>query len=139
LIERHNASARVDHEEDDVGFPDGQLGLLAHAVFERTILDVFVAGCVQHAERQVGDPALRLATVTGYAGRVVDERNLAPDQSVEKGRLANIGAADNGQCNCHADPLGRGYSATGSSTTSAGASPSTMASMVSAAASASDS
>ena len=35
LVERRHAGAGVDHEQDDVGFADGELGLLAHAVFER--------------------------------------------------------------------------------------------------------
>ena len=37
-----------------------------------------------------------LAAVAGDARGIVDERDLAADQPVEKRRLADIGPADNG-------------------------------------------
>ena len=59
LVERRHAGAGVDHEQDHVGFADGDLGLLAHPVFERAVGAVLVAGGIEDAEIQVADAALR--------------------------------------------------------------------------------
>src|SRR5690606_13886382 len=72
LVERHHAGAGVDHEEDDVSFADCQLGLLAHAIFERAVLDVLITSRVENTEGQIGDAALGLAAVARNAGGVVD-------------------------------------------------------------------
>ena len=50
---------------------------------------------------QVRDPAVALATVAGHAGAVVDERELLADEAVEQGRLAHVGAADDGDDERH--------------------------------------
>ena len=102
LVQRRHPGAGVDHEEDDVGFPDGQLGLLAHAVLEAAIGHVLVAGGVENAEGEVRDAALGLAPVAGHAGRVVHQRDLAADQAIEQRGLADIGATDNGNGDGHA-------------------------------------
>ena len=83
LIERGNAGARIDHEQDDVGLADGELGLLAHAVFEAAIGDILIAGGVEHPELQLGDMALRLAAVTRDAGGIIDQGDLPADEPVE--------------------------------------------------------
>ena len=101
LIERHHAGARVDHEQDDVGFLDRQLGLLAHAVFEAPIGHVFVTGGVEHAEAEISDMAFGLTAVAGDAGRIIDKRNLAADEPVEQRGFADIGATDNGNGDGH--------------------------------------
>ena len=106
LVERRDAGAGIDHEQDDVGVADRDLGLLAHPVFEAAIADILVAGGVEHAEFQIAEPPLALAAVAGDAGLVVDQRELPADQPVEQRRFADIGPADNSDGDAHADCTG---------------------------------
>ena len=50
---------------------------------------------------QVAQAAMGEATVAGDAGLVVDQGQLAAGQTVEQGRLAHIGAADDGEFQRH--------------------------------------
>jgi hypothetical protein len=59
------------------------------------------SGGIDHGEGDVAESAFPLAPVAGDARPVVDKRQPAADQPVEEGRLADIGAADNGDCEWH--------------------------------------
>jgi hypothetical protein len=50
---------------------------------------------------QVTDPPFGFAAIAGHARRVVDERDLPANESVEKRRFADIGSADNGDERTH--------------------------------------
>ena len=100
-VRRRHAGARVKHEEHDIRVIDRHFGLRTHARFEAVALDVVEAGRVEDAEPQVTEACFTLAAVTGDAGLVIDEGDLAADQPVEEGRLANIGPPHDGDCCCH--------------------------------------
>ncbi len=104
LVERGYTRPGVDHEQDHIGIADGDLGLLAHPVFERAVGAVLVTGRVEHLEVQVGNVPVRLAAVACYAGRVIDQRDLAAHQPIEQRGLSDIGAADNGNGYGHRRP-----------------------------------
>jgi len=83
-----------------MGVLDRLLGLGAHAALDRIVESVFQARRVDDGEVHVGDAAGCLAAVAGDAGHVMDDRQSAADQTVEKGGLADIGATDDGDPEC---------------------------------------
>ena len=93
-VVRRQAGAGVDHEKQRVGEFDRRLGLLLHARGQRAPRALIEPRGIDDGEAQVAEPGLALAAVTGHARGVVDQRELLPDQTVEQGRLADIGPAD---------------------------------------------
>ena len=94
LVERGEAGAGVDQEERGVGLAHRGDGLGAHPAGKGVGVLVLVAGGVDDPEIQAEQARLAFAAVAGDSGPVVDERELAADQPVEQGRLADIGPAD---------------------------------------------
>ncbi len=100
-VRRRQPGAGVDHEQQDIGFGDGGLGLGPHAALEALGLGLFKAGRVDDAEFEMAEPAVALAAVAGDAGAVVDQRQALADEAVEERRLADIRTADNGDGEGH--------------------------------------
>src|SRR4029079_12875820 len=92
---------RVDHEEDGIGLFDGRFGLSTHTTGQTFRSGLLQSGGIDHGEGDVAKSAFPLAPVAGNAGLVVNKCKPAADQPVEEGRLADIGAADNGDCEWH--------------------------------------
>ena len=97
----HDPDPGIGQEEDQIGLVDRRLGLGAHAAFERGGQGVLEAGGVDDVEAQVVEPRRMDAPVARHARRVVDQRQLAADQPVEQGRLADIGPSDDGELEAH--------------------------------------
>jgi hypothetical protein len=100
-VQRRQALAGVEHQQGDVGLLDRQLGLGAHPRLQALVGDVLEAGGVDQLQVQVAQAAVGEAAVAGDAGLVVDQGQLAAGQTVEQGRLAHIGAADDGEFQRH--------------------------------------
>jgi hypothetical protein len=62
---------------------------------------LFKAGGVDDRKAQVDEACLAWATVAGDTRGVVDERQLLSNQTVEKRRLADIRATDDGDRKAH--------------------------------------
>ena len=93
-VGRRDPGACVDDEEDRVAIEKGGLGLSAHAAHERLGIAFLEPRRVDDGEGEVHEPRLALAPVARDAGLIVDESELAPNQPIEQGRLADIRAAD---------------------------------------------
>ncbi len=105
LIQRRDAGAGIDHEQDEIGLVDCRFGLGAHAAGQGFGVDILQAGGIDEADAQIADLRLAQATVPGNARPVVDQRQAAADHTVEQRRLADIGPADNGNGDGHRWPL----------------------------------
>ena len=96
LVGVGDADGRVDHEQHRVGEADRDLGLRGDPLGQAAGVGVPAAG-VDDGEGAavpggvVGDP------VAGHAGDVLDDRLAAADDPVDQRRLADVGAADDGQ------------------------------------------
>ena len=62
---------------------------------------MFQAGRIDHLEGKIAEPALPFPPIAGHARLIVDEREAAPNEAVEKGRFADIGPTDNGDGERH--------------------------------------
>ena len=78
-----------------------RLGLRAHAAGKRGGVALLQPRRVDDGEGEVAERRLALAPVAGHAGLVVDQRELAADEPVEQRRLADVGAADDGDFGGH--------------------------------------
>ena len=96
LVGRQHAGAGVDHEQHHVGGEDRRLGLHAHAAGQRVVVGLLQSRRVDDAEGETAELHVALAPVARDAGPVVDEGELAPDEPVEQGRLADVRPADDG-------------------------------------------
>jgi hypothetical protein len=97
----HDAGARIHHKKDQVSFADGDIGLLAHAALQRLGPGDLETSSIDNIELQVIKLGGVDATVAGDARRIIDQRKFATGQTVKKGRLADVGPADNGDLECH--------------------------------------
>ena len=100
-VDRRDADARVDDEEDRVRLLDGDFGLAVHAGRQIVALAFVETGGVDHREVEIAEAGVALATVAGDARRVVHQRQLLADEAVEQSRLADVGAADDGDAQGH--------------------------------------
>ena len=100
-VARRYARAGVDDEQDGVTIAQGGLGLGAHAAGERRGIALLEAGGVDDGEFEVGQTRFALAPIAGHARLVVDQRELAPDEAVEEGRLAHVGPTDDRDLAAH--------------------------------------
>jgi hypothetical protein len=105
LIERRDAGAGIDHEQDNIGLGDCGIGLGAHTAGQGLVCGILQPGGIDDIDAQIADPRLTLAAVAGNAGPVVDQRQPAADQTVEQRRFADIGPADYGDGDGHRRPL----------------------------------
>ena len=95
LIASGHPGTGIDQEQHHIGFFNGQQGLLGHL-----FIDAFlVAGDTTGIHQNVAAPfplGLAILTVTGQPRQIANDRIAAASQTVEQGRLANVGAADQG-------------------------------------------
>ena len=91
----------IHQEEDSVGVADRGFGLHPHARGQGLRFGFFEARRIDNAEREIAEAPLAYATVARNSGRVVDKRIAPADQPVVEGRLAHIGAADDGDERLH--------------------------------------
>ena len=106
-IGRGDALARVDDEERHIRIGERALRLLLHPAGERAGRGFFEPGRVDHPKGQIGDPSLALAAVARHSGGVVDQSQTPPDEPVEQGGLADIGAAEYRDRKAHRRPTSR--------------------------------
>ena len=101
FVQLGHAHARVDDEQGHVAFPDGRLGLGAHPGLKAFVGDVLEASGVDQLEVKVTNPARPEATVAGHARAVVDNGQALARKTVEQGRFADVGPADDGESEGH--------------------------------------
>ena len=106
-IGRRRAVARIDDKQHGVRLRHRRRGLRLHPRRKRLALGVFEAGGVDHLEGKIAEPGLAFAAVARHARLVVDQREAAPNETVEQGRFADIRPADNGDGEGHDDGLRR--------------------------------
>ena len=96
VVERRDAGGGIHHEQDEVRLLDRHPCLVLHPLLDvAPRLELQAAG-VDHGEAPAVPLADAVDAVAGGAGDVLDDRDALPDQPVEEGRLADVGAADDG-------------------------------------------
>ena len=88
------ALAPVDQEQGDVRLAHRGLGLLAHSARQRVRVFVLIARRIHHSEFEPKQLPLALAAVARDAGTIVHQRQSFADKTVEQGRFADVGPAD---------------------------------------------
>ena len=101
-----HAGPSVDQEQADVCHLNRAFRQAAHTALKAVVGDILEPGRVNHREAQVKDFGIALAQVARDAGLVIDQRQFAPDEAVEQGGFAHVGAADYGQGKAHFSPPG---------------------------------
>ncbi len=96
LVGVGRADGGVDHEDDRVGGLDGVLRLGGDGGVEAQHVLLPAAG-VDDLEAPAGPLRLVADAVTGDAGLVLHDGFAAADDPVHQGRLADVGAADDGE------------------------------------------
>ncbi len=94
LVGRGDAAARVHDEQADVGLVQSLHRLPAQPAGEALRCTGLQTRRVDHPELVLPQPADALDPVARDAGRVVDDGLASAHQSVEQGRFADIGAAE---------------------------------------------
>ncbi len=74
LVGRRHALARIEDEQHEVGIGQRRLGLLAHALRDRSALGLLETGGVDEGHRVAGELRLALAPVARQPRHVGDER-----------------------------------------------------------------
>src|SRR5690606_5582587 len=110
-VVRNDTCPRVYDEQDQVRFVHRRFGLRAHATRQRGRIGIFKTSRVDHIKFEIVKASRMHASVACNARRVIDERKLAPDEAIEKGRLADVGSADNCNREAHVRPLRGGQDA----------------------------
>ena len=96
VVEVGNAVHGVDHEHYLVGLLDGQQNLFVDFSFEDVVgVDNPAAG-VDYRELFAVPVDLSVLAVARCSGGVVDDGGACAGQTVEEGRLSDIGTADYG-------------------------------------------
>ena len=83
-IQRGDPSARVDHEQRDIGMACRRLGLHPHPAGESLFILIFKAGRINDAEFETDQIGIAFAPVTRNAGPVIDQRDALANQPVEQ-------------------------------------------------------
>ena len=96
LVDVGDADGRVDHEQHGVGERHRDLGLGGDPLGQPAGVGVPAAGVDDGEGAAVPDGVVR-DPVAGHAGDVLDDGLAAADDAVDQGRLADVGAADDGQ------------------------------------------
>ena len=86
----------VDQKEDHVGFGHGHHRLLADRDVEGLVTALDDPARIDDEEVVPGPVGPRKIPITRDAGLVVDDGDPLPDDPVEEGRLADVGAAHDG-------------------------------------------
>ena len=58
---------------------------------------------VDNDKRHIADRPFSFASVAGYAWHVMDDSHSSTDQTIKKGRFADIGTTDDGDFKSHGD------------------------------------
>jgi hypothetical protein len=117
VVQRRRAFAAIDHEQDEIGFFRCRPGLARGGAGEAFIHAGDAAG-IDHGEVTLAfRPAHAVVAVAGHARLVVHQRVTSTRQRIEQRRLADIGAAHQGDEGKHGNlPIkgpGRGTNRTG--------------------------
>ena len=104
LVGRCHPRPSVDEEERGVRLLQGALGLRHHAPGEGLRRRLLEACGVDGAKPEGADAGPALAPVPGHPGRRRDEGCAPADQPVEERRLADVGAAHDGDGEGHRRP-----------------------------------
>ena len=102
VVLRREAGAHVDDEDHHVGLGDGLARLLGHLLDDAGRRLGLEAAGVDDDELVVADAAVAVVAVAREAGEVGDDRVARLRQPVEQRRLADVGAADEGDDGFHA-------------------------------------
>ena len=94
-VKRKNAFARIINKETNIGIPNSGLGLCAHPCFELLSLRIFKSGGIHQDHIMTAKFRARLAHVTGYAWRVIDNGKFLASEAVKDCGFADIGPSDN--------------------------------------------
>ena len=94
-IQRKNAFARIINKETNIGVPNGGFSLSAHPCFELLSLRIFKSGGIHQDHIMTAKFRARLAHVTGYAWRVIDNGKFLASEAVKDCGFADIGPSDN--------------------------------------------
>ena len=100
-VGRGHTGPRIDEEQDRVASRKRRFRLRAHAAGERGRIALLQSRRVDNGEDEIAEMRLALAAIAGDAGLIVDKRELAADEPVEQRRLADVGAADDGDLRRH--------------------------------------
>jgi hypothetical protein len=95
-IGTRRAGLGVQHEDDHVGLADRLLGLLDDLVDVAAVDLLPDAAGVDNREVAPIPIGLAIEPIAGRPGHVVGHRSSLADQAIEEGRLADVGAADDG-------------------------------------------
>lgn len=80
---------------------DRRFRLGPHAALKRFRPGLLQTGGIDDGETQVDELCLARPAVAGHAGRIIHQRQLLSDETVEKRGLADIGAPDYGDGEAH--------------------------------------
>ena len=103
-VGRRHPCPAVDQEKRGIGLLQRARRLRHHAAGESFRRRFLEPRRVDGAEPEGADPRPAFAPVPGHAGRARDKRGAPADQPVEQRRLADVGAADNGDSEGHRRP-----------------------------------
>jgi hypothetical protein len=93
-VDGGRALARVDHEQDQIGLFDRDLGLVADVRGQAGVEAGVEATRVDEQKVAALPRADAVQAITRDARLVLDDRLAAADETVEQRRLADVGAAD---------------------------------------------
>ena len=82
-IDRRRARARIDEKKHRISLRYRRRGLRLHSCGEALILGVFEPGSIDHPEGKIAELAFAFPPIAGHARLVVDQRETAPDESIE--------------------------------------------------------
>ena len=95
LVEDMQTFATVDDEDDDVGFFDGQVHLLADFFFKDVVRPNHIAAGVDDGEFLSIPIALAVMPVARHAARLFHDGHALLQQTVKKRRFSHIGSPHN--------------------------------------------
>ena len=96
---------RIDQEQRRIGITHGRLGLGAHSAGQGMRLLVLEPRGVDHAKVQSEQFRLTLPAIARHSRPIIDQRKALTDETVEQGRFADVGSADDCDGRDHAPPI----------------------------------
>ena len=94
-IRIYQSLAHVSNEDDHVCRVDGNLCLLAHLGQDDVFALRLDPACINQREVLVKPVHIRVDTVPGHSGRILDDGYHTTCQYIKKGRFSNIGSSHN--------------------------------------------
>ena len=105
IVQGRGALAPVDHEQDQVGLRRGRTRLACGGPGQPFLFACDAAGVDHHERTAFVQAADAVVAVAGHARLVVHQRIASARQRVEQRRLADIGAAHEGDRGEHVGPF----------------------------------